>query len=129
MPGIKIHDDQSTMQGAVLFLNKTVSAFLDKSKERTESKFIQLKEMMKRDLYLTDIRLPSDKESYHQVDLVGFKKNGAPVCFTFRTNEKLDVHQFKTTTLDQMSEPSQEMASDIQKKLGFEKKDSPRAII
>ncbi|CDZ76492.1 hypothetical protein BN59_00761 [Legionella massiliensis] len=120
MPGIKIHDDNSPLQGAVLFLNATVKAYLEKNENRNDAKFLHLRQMMAQDLYLTDIRLPTEKETYHQVDLVGFKKNGDPVCFTFRATENLAIHQSKETTLGQMSEPSQEMARDIQKHLGFD---------
>lgn len=121
MPGITIHDNASPLKGAVLFLNAALKVYLDANSDRKDAKFNHIKEMMQANLYLTDLRGAdvSKGEKYNEIDLVSFKKNGDPVCFTLQANAQLTIAHFKEAYLEKMSSPSQEMAKDIKEKLGF----------
>lgn len=115
---LRVHNETSLFLGAQKFANNALRAYLINTKDRKEDKFVELRALMQSDMWLTDLRQPinpySDKasENSHQFDIVGFR-NEEPVCFTMRCDGNLQVKGFIQTTLDQMSENSQQMIHNI----------------
>lgn len=126
MPGITIHDNDSPFKGAVKFANEAVKTFVEDNKNKTEPKHVHLREMMQRDLYITDVRAatnPSSKkinEKNNQIDLVGFNKKGETVAFTILTDHNVNVQGFAEQALNKMSAATQEMAQDIRARSGLD---------
>lgn len=120
---IVIYKENEHLSGAQKFANQAMKNFISKTKDNTEPKFEALREMMKGNLYFTDIRVainPTSQkisERSNQYDIVGFKKNGDPVAFTVLCDGTMQVKGFKQTELSKMSQNTQEMASLIHKDL------------
>lgn len=111
MPGL-ISCDNSPLQSVALYLNASLKTYLANNQSRNDHKFVHLREMMEADLFLMDHQ---NLES----DLLGFGKDGKMVCFKLQMNDKLFVTHFIETTLDALSDLSQEKAQALQEKLGF----------
>ncbi|ARG96348.1 hypothetical protein [Legionella micdadei] len=124
---IKTLENQSHLEGTVMFLNAAIRTFLDRTANihRNDEPFMQLKKMMSQNLYLAELRgaNPEGGEKYNQIDLVGFKEEGTPVCFTLNTNTNLTVVDFKKEELLQrMSVKTQALIDDLKEKLTPESK-------
>lgn len=117
---IKIHNDESGLKGAVNFLNQSVQRYFLQQEASLSSAKQSLKQAMKGNLYLTDLRLDPKDAQKAQVDLVEMKQGAQGVeagnCFTLRVN-RADFKfegQMKTPELNAMSKASQEMVENIQ---------------
>lgn len=123
MPGIKIHGDNEKLQGAIMFFDKLVGAYITSNRTRPDVKFGLLRDMREAgNLYLTDVRPPNPAEgiNHNEADLVGFKANGKPVCFKLSIDNTMKMTGFSKKNLENMSKETREMADDIKRELGLE---------
>ena len=117
---ITLLKDQTDLEGTVIFLNAAVKAYLENNKNKPDPKFKHLEEMMAANLYLTDLRgAKPNQQKHNEIDLVGFNKNNEVICFTLHTSQQLTVTGFIKTSVEHMSQQSQQKTKDIQENLGF----------